>query len=124
MSRRALLEAGARAGGAVAVAGTPAGRGVSHALAAPNRAAAAPKRGGTLVFALESNLDGFDPPEWATPTGGFTALAVFDTLIEPTYEGAMRPGLVGAMPTLSRGGTLFTFKLRPGVKARVRNYLV
>src|SRR5947209_6498489 len=108
MSRRALLEGAVRTGGAVAVAGGLAGRGVADAVAASHRAAATPKRGGTLLFALESNLDGFDPPKWATPTGGFSALAVFDTLIEPTYEGAMRPGLVQAMPAVTRGGTLFT----------------
>jgi len=113
ISRRELV---VRTGGALSLATVGGGLlRAGEALAADARARRI-SSGGTLVFGLGANLDGFDPPKWATPTGGFTALAVFNTLIEPTYEGALTPGLVAAMPTLSRGGTLFTFRLRRGVQ--------
>jgi peptide/nickel transport system substrate-binding protein/oligopeptide transport system substrate-binding protein len=109
-TRRQLLANSAKAVGALALlaAASPV-----TALARPNAAAQLP-RGGTLVYSTPA-APGFDPHKWWNSIAFAGHRNVFDTLVElDPYTAKIRPNL--AVPSLSRNGTLYTFKLRPGVR--------
>jgi ABC-type transport system substrate-binding protein len=73
-----------------------------------------PRRGGTLIYGVESNPSGFDPARWWNSLSWTGTMAVFDRLVRLTNDGDVVPEL--AEFEVSRGGTLYTFTLRPGVK--------
>jgi ABC-type transport system substrate-binding protein len=72
-----------------------------------------PKRGGTIVFGMESPPGGFDPQKWWTDQAALAAFSVFDRLLEPQ---TLEPMLLAATPGSERGGRRYTFKLKKGIK--------
>src|SRR5947207_1944615 len=95
LTRRRLLAAGA--GGAVAALAAP---DLLHAGAA-RRGAAPLKRGGTLVFGMDSAASGFDPAKWWNGPGFISAFAVFDRLLRVTDDGRVVPELLSEPPRVN-----------------------
>ncbi len=75
-----------------------------------------PHQGGTLVYALASESDGWNPTEgrWATD-GTQVGLAIFDTLSAYNADGDWAPYLAQSF-TPNADFTDWTIKLRQGVK--------
>lgn len=103
--RRFLLGAGAF----VAGAGLPAVRGLGT-----TAAAAVP--GGTLIYEVNTPASGFDPAKWWNDLSWNGTLAVFNRLLAIRSDGSMTPELLSEPPHVNEAGTLYSFKLRPGVK--------
>src|SRR5207244_2907018 len=80
------------------------------------RAAASPKRGGTLVFAVETAPFGFDPPKWWSILEWCGIYAIFDRLLAISDDGKRIVPELSALPTISADGRTYTFRLRRGVK--------
>jgi ABC-type transport system substrate-binding protein len=72
--------------------------------------------GGTLVFGVESPPSGFDPAKWWNSLSWAGTIPVFNRLIRVTDDGGVEPELVDALPEVNAEGTLYTFRLRPGVQ--------
>jgi len=74
------------------------------------------KRGGTLVYGIEADTDGFDPGvnRWAA-VGLIMAGAVFDPLAAYDDKGAAKPYLAESF-SADKDFRKWTIKLRPGVK--------
>jgi ABC-type transport system substrate-binding protein len=123
-SRRDLLGKALRTAGAAAAlsagglfaGGSEAGAGATRSVGAGARLSA-PRRGGTLILGSGSGVSRtFDPPvEWATRSwiGGY---AIFNRLLSVVGKTPLEPELLVQMPTVSRGGTHYSFQLRKGVK--------
>lgn len=115
ISRRAVLQ------GTVAVAGSLAFGGVASRASA--QAAATPRRGGTIVYAMEAEPDILDPHACGGWHTSRLVLQMYDQLVEhdltvPWQKGAA-PKLVGSLATrweVSPDGREYTFFLRKGVK--------
>lgn len=102
VSRRALL------GGVAAAA-------VASAIARPVPAAAAPKRGGKLVFARYADSQRLDPVFTELNADIWVMNNLFDTLLLPTHDGkGLMPGLASKWE-LSDGGKTLTLHVREGV---------
>jgi ABC-type transport system substrate-binding protein len=137
LSRRALMMRAMQAGGLAAFGGSllaacggdedggeaapPATTGGATTAAAepPPAATTAPAgqpvRGGTLRYAAVSGLRGFDPQKFWDGFIWHGTLAISDQLLNlPPQGGPLGPGL-SELPEVNADGTLYTFKLRPGV---------
>lgn len=75
-----------------------------------------PVKGGTLVYGLEADSDGFDPTKnrWAI-SGTMVGLAVFDPLAQIDEEGVARPYLAESIEP-NDDFTKWMIKLRSGIK--------
>jgi ABC-type transport system substrate-binding protein len=115
LSRRTLVAKGLQVAGGAALI-PAAGLAPAVARAARLRASTAQADPGTLTYAAEAGLPGLDPARWWNGFVWDGVEAIFDSILRvPTYEGkSLTPGLAG-LPHVSRGGTLYTFKLRRGV---------
>jgi hypothetical protein len=69
--------------------------------------AAAAKRGGTLVYCVESSPSGFGPARWWNGLSWHGTLAVFERLLTITSGGGLMPELLAAMPAVAQGGRLY-----------------
>jgi YVTN family beta-propeller protein len=77
-------------------------------------------RGGTLRLLTTSPFESNDPAT-SYPTGGALGWAMFDTLVTFQHVGGsagaeLVPDLAVAIPTPLKGGTEYTFVLRPGLR--------
>jgi peptide/nickel transport system substrate-binding protein len=82
---------------------------------APSPAAAA-TRGGTLTYGLQTDYLFLDPCNTQQNADIWLSLNIYDTLIQPTLDGAgIQPALAESW-TVSEDGKTVTLKIRPGVK--------
>ncbi len=73
-------------------------------------------RGGTLVFARQTDCQYLDPVHTAQNADIWISLNIYDTLLQPTADGkGVAPGLA-AEHSVSADGKTVTLKLRPGLK--------
>src|SRR5204862_2645931 len=107
ITRRQWIAGAAAFGGAVVTKAAPA-------------AAQTPQKGGQIIVGISQEPQNFNPimPTIETQRGGH--LAIFDDLWRIDGKGNFVPNLALTIPTqsnggISRDGTLFTVKLRPGV---------
>ncbi len=106
-------------GGGQETAPTPpaASTGAAPPAAATTAAAAAtPVRGGTLLYAVASPPSGFDPAKWWNGLSWDGTLSVFNRLLTLKDDGSLEPELLAEAPQVNSDGTLYTFKLKQGVK--------
>lgn len=85
-------------------------------LAVASLPALAATRGGTLVFARQTDCQYLDPVHTAQNADIWISLNIYDTLLQPTPDGkGVQPGLA-AGHSLSEDGKTVTLTLRPGLK--------
>src|SRR5437763_12544507 len=114
VSRRQLLT------GAAALA-TAGGLRARHASAQPPTPAVAPQKGGQIIVGISQEPQNFNPVMPTIETQRGVHMAIFDDLWRVDGQGGFVPNLALEMPTqknggISKDGTVFTVKLRPGVK--------
>lgn len=85
---------------------------LAAACAAALCAQAQPKR---VVMALSGNPDSLDPQKTAGTLTFQTVKSIYDTLVEPNEKGEIVPALAESW-SISADETVWTFKLRSGVK--------
>ena len=122
--RRAFLGRGAVAAAGLTVAGGAptllSGCGASSptstgTTASPGVSTATPRRGGSIVVGVSSEIDGFLPALSHFDATGLTyANTVFDTLTKEASDGSIRPHLATSV-TPNPDMTQWTLTLRPGV---------
>src|SRR6267142_336323 len=113
VSRRRLLT------GAAALA-TAGGLRARRASAQAPTAAAAPQKGGQIIVGITQEPQNFNPVMPTIETQRGVHMAIFDDLWRIDGKGNVVPNLGLTIPTqsnggISRDGTVFTVKLRPGV---------
>lgn len=110
LSRRRLLAVA----GAVGIAGLAAACAPGNSTSVPAGPSAAPRRGGTLTYVRGTDAITLDPP-YAGDLGGSgnTILMLFEGLVGYDTELEIRPLLAASWDVKD---TIWTFKLRPGVK--------
>lgn len=136
LTRRAFLGGAAKTGGALALlgagssllaacgggssgstSGAPAtDAAATSAATTTGQAGSAPIKGGTLTYAVASPPSGFDPAKWWNGLSWDGTLVVFNRLLTLQDDGSVSPELLADPPQVNADGTLYTFKLRPGVK--------
>src|SRR5437763_16763204 len=112
LSRRHFLSGAAALGatlGAVGVRGAGA------------QAPAAPQRGGQIIVGLSQEPQNFNPVMPTIEAQRGVHMAIYDDLWRIDPKGAFVPNLALEIPTqknggISKDGTVFTVKLKPGVK--------
>ena len=83
---------------------------------APGPAPIRPRRGGSLTFATEAEINSFDPRIGAWDSSALTyARALYDPLFLQAADGSIKPHLALSI-TPNADYTQWTMKLRPGVK--------
>ncbi|MDE3192170.1 MAG: peptide ABC transporter substrate-binding protein [Chloroflexota bacterium] len=114
LSRRRFLVLGSAT--ALAVACAPSTGGAPGASAsAGGGAAGAPQKGGSLTFALDSDISDLDPMLSALFVDRNIHYQMYDSLVRINAKGEIVPGLATKWTTSSDGKTV-TFDLRQGVK--------
>ena len=110
-----LAACGGGGGSATAeVTEAPPATGAAETTGAQTGAAAGePKRGGTIRFAAATAFRGFDPHKWWDGWTWAATVAYTDSLLL-AKGGQLAPG-IAEIPEISNDGTLYTFKLKPGV---------
>ena len=74
-----------------------------------------PKRGGTVIFATEAEINSFDPRQGAWDSTGLTyARTVYDPLFTQGADGSIQPYLAQSI-SHNTDYTQWTVKLRPGI---------
>ncbi len=116
LTRRRLLEHGAR-GSALIAAGSllssPAANAATRRFA--SAASATPKKGGTLVFARSTAPTQIDPANSIIAGDVYTLDKIFEPLYITSAAGKLTPWLATGYTT-NASQTVWTFHLRPGVK--------
>lgn len=120
LSRREFITKSAAVGASFALIG---GLGARGALASSGRLAAGrepaaqkPKYGGTISCSESGAPSGYDIKWWNDPID-YPHASIFEQLVEQDpYTGKFTPVLATALPTSSKGGTLYTYHLRQGVQ--------
>jgi oligopeptide transport system substrate-binding protein len=75
-----------------------------------------PQKGGSMIIAYKDDLATLDPAIGYDWTNWPAIKMVFDGLLDYDSGTTLMPRLAEAMPTVSEDGTVYTFKLRKGVK--------
>ncbi len=75
-----------------------------------------PRYGGELVVALPASPADLDPARASSPADLAAARALHATLVELDAGGALRPGLLAALPEPEPGGRAFLMRLAPGLR--------
>jgi len=97
----------------------PGSTAAAQATAAPTSAqpsAGQPKRGGTMTIAYKDDLATLDPAIGYDWTNWPAEKMVFDALLDYDDTTNLVPKLAATMPEISSDATVYTFKLRQGVK--------
>jgi oligopeptide transport system substrate-binding protein len=116
-TRRQFVGRSAAAIGALTLSDLLAAYGGTAFASAGSRSASSPVRGGAFSFSHEGTPPGYDPQKWWNAQAGVAAAVVSEPLIAiDNYSGKRIPKLAVAEPHQSADGTVYTFKLRPGVK--------
>jgi len=116
MTRHALLVKAIITGGAASMLGArPALGALDRTVGVRGAEKATPTRGGTLLLAAAPSLRGFDPQKFWDGFVWSGTLAISDSLLWVGDDLKLHPNLV-SLPKITRGGTLYTFKLRRGVR--------
>jgi ABC-type transport system substrate-binding protein len=124
IDRRRFLARGLKAAVGVAVVGSAPGllaacggssKGGRATASGAGVSSAVPKRGGRIVFAVESEVDGFDPTKnrW-DPGGNMYGRTVYDPLAAVAADGSTKPYLAQSV-TPNEDYTRWTITLRPNV---------
>jgi ABC-type transport system substrate-binding protein len=79
-------------------------------------AAGTPQKGGSMIIAYKDDLATLDPAIGYDWTNWPAIKLVFDGLLDYDSGTTLMPRIAEAMPTVSDDGTVYTFKLRKGVK--------
>ncbi|MGH7154712.1 MAG: ABC transporter substrate-binding protein [Acetobacteraceae bacterium] len=78
--------------------------------------AATPTRGGTFSYGLKADYLSLDPVNTIANADIWLSLNLYDTLVQPTLDGAgIEPGLAESW-TVSQDGKTVTLKIRPNLK--------
>lgn len=100
-----------------ACGGTPAASGPSSAGNPPPTAKQlTPRKGGTLIVAYKDDLATLDPAIGYDWTNWPAEKLVFDGLLDYDSGTTIVPRLAESLPTVNSDATVYTFKLRKGVK--------
>src|SRR5919198_5854493 len=75
-----------------------------------------PQKGGEMTVAYKDDLATLDPAIGYDWTNWPAIKMVFDGLLDYDSGTTLMPRIAEAMPTVSEDGTVYTFKLRKGVK--------
>ena len=75
-----------------------------------------PQKGGSMIIAYKDDLATLDPAIGYDWTNWPAIKMVFDGLLDYDSGTQLMPRIAEAMPTVSEDGTVYTFKLRQGVK--------
>lgn len=75
-----------------------------------------PRYGGDLAVALAAPPAELDPARAASPADLVAARALHATLVEVDASGALRPGLLAALPEPEPGGRAWLLRLAPGLR--------
>src|SRR6266498_3113475 len=75
-----------------------------------------PQKGGEMIVAYKDDLATLDPAIGYDWTNWPAIKMVFDGLLDYDSGTTLKPRIAEAMPTVSDDGTVYTFKLRKGVK--------
>ncbi|HXD09964.1 MAG TPA: ABC transporter substrate-binding protein, partial [Anaerolineales bacterium] len=78
--------------------------------------ATTPQKGGSMIIAYKDDLATLDPAIGYDWTNWPAIKLVFDGLLDYDSGTTIEPRLAEAMPSISADGTVYTFKLRKGVK--------
>jgi ABC-type transport system substrate-binding protein len=78
--------------------------------------ATSPQKGGSIIIAYKDDLATLDPAVGYDWTNWPAIKMVFDGLLDYDSGTTLMPRLAEALPTVSDDGTVYTFKLRKGVK--------
>ncbi|GAC1343763.1 MAG: ABC transporter substrate-binding protein [Acetobacteraceae bacterium] len=78
--------------------------------------AGAVTRGGTLVFARQTDCQYLDPVHTAQNADIWISLNIYETLLQPTADGKGVAPALASEYTVSEDGKTVTLKLRPGLK--------
>lgn len=127
MDRRELLARGVRGAAGLAVLGggsgllaacgssSPGAGGGAQTSGNAGVSSARPKRGGSVVIGVGSEVDGFDPTQSRFDTSGLMyAYTVFDPLVSLASDGSYEPYLAESI-TPNHDYTTWTIKARPNV---------
>jgi len=116
--RRAFLAGGVALGAGIALLGSEsewAGASLTNGPGRNGISTATPKRGGSIVFGMDTEEGGFDPTSARWDEGGFLyGRCVFDPLAIVTAAGTVEPYLAQSI-TSNPDFTVFTITLRPGI---------
>jgi peptide/nickel transport system substrate-binding protein len=75
-----------------------------------------PRYGGELAVALPATPAELDPARATAPADLAAVRALHATLVEMDASGALRPGLLAALPEPEPGGRAFLLRLEPGLR--------
>jgi ABC-type transport system substrate-binding protein len=116
LDRRTFLRASLRVAGGLALPGVAAAVLDACGSSGGGPPAVAPRRGGSLTFATESEINSFDTRTGAWDSTGFLyASTVYDPLFRQGADGSVRPYLARSI-TPNTDYTEWTITLRPGIK--------
>lgn len=102
---------------ACAPVSSPAPTSPSVTTAVPTTAAAmTPQKGGAITVAYKDDLATLDPAIGYDWTNWPAEKLVFDGLLDYDSGTTITPRLAASLPTVNADATVYTFKLRPGVK--------
>src|SRR5215210_2706153 len=83
---------------------------------ATNAPSGSPQRGGTLIIAYKDDLATLDPAIGYDWTNWPAEKLVFDGLLDYDAGTTLQPRLAASMPEVNADATVYTVKLRTGVK--------
>lgn len=84
--------------------------------AAASQAASTPQRGGTMIITYQNDIATLDPAIGYDWNNWPLEKAIYDALMDYDDTTNLVPGLADGMPTVNADATVYTFKLRKGVK--------
>jgi peptide/nickel transport system substrate-binding protein len=115
LDRRTFLAAGLRAAGGLALPGAAAALLEACGSSSTGPAIPTPRRGGSLTFATEAEINSFDTRLGAWDSTGFLyARSVYDPLFHQAADGSVQPYLARSI-TPNADYTEWSIALRPGI---------
>jgi len=113
--RREFLELALKTAGGVVIAGSAADLLAACATGPSSSASVSPRKGGSITFAVEAEINSFDPRQGAWDSTGLQyARTVFDPLFTQAEDGVVKPYLAQSIDH-NADYTQWTIKLRPNI---------